>query len=208
MNVTYHSIYGAVQESLHVYIQSGLLPVFNQPNKQTVNILEMGFGTGLNALLTMMEAEKAQRHVFYQAIDLYPLEKEQANLLNYCSQLNREDLQHCFEKLHACEWEKDIVVTPFFTIHKTIGNLVHFSTNQRFHLIYFDAFAPTAQPMLWTKEIFKNLYSLLEPEGLLVTYCSKGEVRRTLISVGFYVEKIKGPQGKREMMRARKMVGG
>lgn len=207
MNVTYHSIHGAIQESLHVYINAGFFPLLHQ-SKQTVHILEMGFGTGLNALLTMMEAEKNQRPVFYQAIDFFPLEKEQANLLNYCSLLNRKDLQQYFEKLHACEWEKDIVVTQLFTIHKTNCDLIDFSTDQRFHLIYFDAFAPAAQPMLWTKAIFENLYSLLEPGGILVTYCSKGDVRRALLSAGFHVDKIAGPKGKREMIRAEKLVDG
>lgn len=199
--VTYHSQHGAIQESMHVFIHAGLL-VSDIFRESGTYILEMGFGTGLNALLTLMEAEKFRRPVHYTALELFPLQKEEIISLNYCQQLNREGLNPYFEKLHSGDWEKDIVITPHFILHKKKEDLIRFSANQPINLIYFDAFAPAAQPELWTKEIFKKLFLLLTPGGILVTYCSKGEVRRNMLSAGFTVEKIPGPPGKREILRA------
>lgn len=197
LGVTYHSHHGAVQESMHVFINAGLLV-----SDTSTCILEMGFGTGLNALLTLIEAEKLQRLVHYTALELFPLQREEIIILNYCQQLNREYLNPFFQQLHACEWEKDIPITPHFTLHKKRKDLINFSTDQQINLIYFDAFAPAAQPELWTKEIFEKLFAMLESGGILVTYCSKGEVRRNMQAAGFTVEKIPGPPGKREMVRA------
>lgn len=202
MNVTYHSHYGAIQESMHVYIQSGLQFLINSSTYQTVNILEMGFGTGLNAQLTLIEAEERKQLIQYKAIELFPLSTHEASTLNYCEQLDKKGLLAIFERLHQCEWEKEISITPFFTIQKVNDSLLNFKTSELQHLIYFDAFAPAAQPELWTYEIFEKLFSMLLPEGKLVTYCSKGEVRRAMIAAGFEVEKIPGPPGKREMLRA------
>jgi len=203
MNVTYHSTHGAIQESLHVFIKAGLNQAL--PAHSSVSVLEMGFGTGLNALLTLMEAEAAKKPVHYTSIELYPLEPEYSRTLNYCEQLNRNDLQQSFETLHASVWEKDIPVTEYFTLFKSGTDLLNFETpgsGQVFHLIYFDAFAPTAQPQLWTSTVFERLFALLLPGGLLVTYCSKGDVRRAMQAAGFRVEKLAGPPGKREMVRA------
>ena len=168
----------------------------------------MGFGTGLNALLTLMEANP-QLQIHYTAIELFPLTAAESTELNYCDQLNRKDLLPAFEKLHQCEWEKDIVISPHFTIHKVNTSLLNIKTSKLFpgsasdpNLIYFDAFAPAAQPELWTKEIFEMLYSILRRDGVLVTYCSKGDVRRAMLAAGFVVEKIPGPPGKREIVRA------
>jgi tRNA U34 5-methylaminomethyl-2-thiouridine-forming methyltransferase MnmC len=202
MDVAYHSIHGAVQESQHVFIHAGLHPLINQSANNLITILEMGFGTGLNALLTLLEADKMKQPVYYTAIELYPLKKEETGSLNYCELLNRTHHQVLFEKLHSCEWEKSHPITPFFSLYKNNCNLINFSTTQLFNLIYFDAFAPTAQPELWTKEIFEKLYTMLLPGGILVTYCSKGDVRRNMQSAGFSIEKIPGPPGKREMIRA------
>ena len=195
--------HGAIRESLHVFIQAGL----NQaPATDTsVAILEMGFGTGLNALLTLMEAEAFKKKIVYTAIELYPLEPEQINTLNYCEQLDRKDLKQVFEILHTSAWEKDISITDHFTLHKSGTDLLKFEpprSGQHFHLIYFDAFAPTVQPQLWTSNVFEKLFALLSPGGLLVTYCSKGDVRRAMQAAGFTVEKLAGPPGKREMVRA------
>jgi tRNA U34 5-methylaminomethyl-2-thiouridine-forming methyltransferase MnmC len=217
MNVTYHSVQGAIQESMHVFIEAGLKSVrplgeglqniesggaVRHIPEAARRITEMGFGTGLNALLTLIEAEKQNQQIIYTAIELYPLHTEEVNALNYCKQLNRPDLQTFFEQLHQCEWEKDISINPFFIFHKTKTNLINYLTNELINLIYFDAFAPNAQPELWTKEIFEKLYNLLSPGGILVTYCSKGNVRRAMQAAGFDVEKIPGPPGKREMIRA------
>lgn len=203
MNVTYHSTHGAVRESLHVFIQAGLNSLL--PDHSVVSILEMGFGTGLNALLTLIEAETVKKPVHYTAIELYPLEQEQIKSLNYCHQLDRNDLQPVFQKLHSSAWEKEIPVFEYFTLFKSGSDLLKFEnprSGQFFDLIYFDAFAPTAQPQLWTAAIFEKLFALLSPGGILVTYCSKGDVRRAMQAAGFKVEKLTGPPGKREMVRA------
>jgi tRNA U34 5-methylaminomethyl-2-thiouridine-forming methyltransferase MnmC len=202
MNVTYHSVHGAIQESLHVFINAGLHYLINQPTRKTINIFEMGFGTGLNALLTLIEADKVKQPVHYTVIELHPLDQSEIKSLNYCEQSRQSVYQASFEKLHSCEWEKDIVVNSSFTFHKTKADLLDFSTHQLFNLIYYDAFAPIAQPELWTKNIFEKLYGLMSPGGTLVTYCSKGDVQRAMKAAGFKIEKLPGPIGKREMIRA------
>jgi tRNA U34 5-methylaminomethyl-2-thiouridine-forming methyltransferase MnmC len=207
MNVTYHSTHGAIQESMHVFIHAGLNQALSRYS--SISIFEMGFGTGLNALLTLMEAYSAKKSIHYTAIELYPLEPEQINTLNYCQQLDRKDLQPVFETLHTSAWEKEIPILENFTLFKSGTDLLKFETprsGQLFHLIYFDAFAPTAQPELWTSAVFEKLFTLLSPGGLLVTYCSKGDVRRAMQSAGLRVEKLTGPPGKREMVRAWKEI--
>ena len=203
MNVTYHSIHGAIQESLHVFIQAGLKDsgVFDLVGVH--HILEIGFGTGLNALLTLIEADKHKNRIYYTAIEPHPLDETEANQLNYCEQLNLRDYQKFFEKMHQCGWEEMFEITEYFRLTKTKNSLFDLPADSLFFLIYFDAFAPNAQPELWTKEVFKKLHDMLLPEGMLVTYCSKGEVRRNMQAAGFNVEKLKGPPGKREMLRGR-----
>ncbi|HEX2630896.1 MAG TPA: tRNA (5-methylaminomethyl-2-thiouridine)(34)-methyltransferase MnmD [Chitinophagaceae bacterium] len=207
MNVTYHSIHGAIQESMHVFIKAGLEAIRPQSvvadyGHHPIAIFEMGFGTGLNALLTLIDAEEKKQPVYYYSVELFPLNNEEVNQLNYCNELNRSALQPLFEQLHNCEWEKDIRITNHFTIHKTNTDLTHLSTPGRFNLIYYDAFAPGAQPELWTASVFEKLYNLLLPGGILVTYCSKSDVQRAMKAAGFGIEKIPGPPGKREMIRA------
>ena len=124
--------------------------------------------------------------------------------MNYCEQLNRPDLQSTFEKLHNCDWEKEIEITENFVLYKRNENLSTLKRLKPLNVIYFDAFAPNAQPELWTIDIFDKMYSMLLPGGILVTYCSKGEVRRNMIAAGFEVEKLQGPPKKREMLRALK----
>ena len=206
LNVTYHSIHGARQESLHVFINAGFFgPGFGPGGcPKPYKIFEVGFGTGLNALLTLIEAEKNKIKVYYEAVELFPLSVEEIKSLNYCQQLKCPDLQSIFEILHNCSWEKEIAITENFILKKVKTDLSNHLTIQQFNLIYFDAFAPNAQPELWTKELFDKMYSMLEPGGILVTYCSKGDVRRAMIAAGFTVEKLPGPPKKREMMRARK----
>jgi tRNA U34 5-methylaminomethyl-2-thiouridine-forming methyltransferase MnmC len=207
MDVTYHSVHGAVQESLHVFIEAGFLYLLSQSARKPINIFEMGFGTGLNTLLTLIEADKVKQPVNYTVIELHPLDQSEIKLLNYCEQSRQSIYQASFEKLHSCEWEKDIVVNSSFTFHKMKADLLNFSTHQHFDLIYYDAFAPAAQPELWTKNIFEKLYNLMLPEGILVTYCSKGDVQRAMKAAGFKIEKLPGPPGKREMIRAKREPG-
>jgi len=167
-----------------------------------MNIFEMGFGTGLNALLTLIESEKADRMIYYETIELFPLDSEQASSLNYCDKLQRNDLQINFEQIHNCEWEQETPLAPNFIFKKTKGNLLKFETSKTFELIYFDAFDPNAQPELWTEKVFNKMFSILNPDGILVTYSSKGDVRRAMQAAGFSIEKIPGPPGKREIVRA------
>lgn len=206
MNVTYHSVHGAIQESMHVFIEAGFNQfVRTERDGSPLTILEMGFGTGLNALLTLIEAEKTKQAVHYTSIELYPMDADQLHSLNYCDQLNRKDLQPVFTMLHDCEWEKEISITSYFIVQKTLTDLLSFSTHQHFNLIYFDAFGPGSQPELWTKEVFEKLYNMMQPGGILVTYCSKSDVRRAMKAAGFSTTKLPGPPGKREIVRALKM---
>lgn len=204
LKVTYHSVHGAIQESQHVFIQAGLHASERYRRSDALQILEVGFGTGLNALLTMMEADQHRNRICYTAIDLFPLNETEHSQLNYCQQLNAPQYQRLFEKMHQCDWGRMFEITEHFRLTKIKCDLFDFTTEDPFILIYFDAFAPNAQPELWTKEVFEKLYAMLLPGGILVTYCSKGEVRRNMIAAGFEVEKLPGPPCKREMVRAKK----
>lgn len=202
MNVIYHSIHGAIQESKHVFIEAGLKYLLNRNVTECIDILEVGFGTGLNALLTAIEVERRGTSVYYVALDAFPISMQEAQSLNYCQQLDRKDLQEDFIRMHECGWNKSIAVTENVLMHKSNSTLQQFESKTKFNLIYYDAFAPAAQPELWTKEIFQKLFLLLHQNGILVTYCSKGDVRRAMAAAGFTVKKLPGPPGKREMLRA------
>lgn len=199
MQVTYHSHHGAVQESMHVFIEAGLRWTINHAAGMppSMRVFEMGFGTGLNALLTALEAEKLQLPFQYTAVEKFPLTADEAAGLNYGG-----ENKALFQSLHAAAWNEQVVINPFFTLEKVEGALESFTATAPYHLIYFDAFAPAAQPELWTEEIFSRLYGMLHPGGVLVTYCSKGVVRRAMQAAGFTVTKTPGPPGKREMVRA------
>lgn len=205
LQITYHSIHGAVQESRHVFIEAGLnyiLPKFADASAACLRIFEMGFGTGLNALLSVAKAKETNRCLYYQAVELYPLLPEEAEALNYISALHDDTLQQPFIQMHQCVSGEDIIISPLFVFHKSISSLPDIRATQPFHLIFFDAFAPDAQPELWTQPVFQQMYGTLYEGGALVTYCSKGSVRRAMQAAGFTVEKMKGPPGKREMIRA------
>lgn len=206
MAVMYHSIYGAIRESMHVFIEAGFKHLLNQSAQEQIKILEVGFGTGLNALLTAIEAEKGNTGIYYVAMEPFPISVEDACRLNYCELLERKDLEEDFRRMHDCQWNTSLVVTERMLLHKANCSLQKFEDKTRFHLIYYDAFAPSAQPQLWTKETFEKLYSMLEPSGILVTYCSKGDVRRAMIAAGFTVKKLPGPPGKREMLQGQKII--
>ncbi len=204
LNVTYHSIHGAIQESKHIFIEAGLKASDLFSYIGVHQILEIGFGTGLNALLTLMEADKHKNRIYYTGIDLYPLSEQHATALNYCELLNEPDYQRLFMKMHEGPWDEMFEITDYFRLTKIKNSVLNFTSDNFYSVIYFDAFAPTAQPELWTKEVFEKLFNMLNPEGLLLTYCSKGDVRRAMIAAGFTVEKIPGPPGKREILRAGK----
>jgi tRNA U34 5-methylaminomethyl-2-thiouridine-forming methyltransferase MnmC len=201
LGVSYHSRYGAIQESMHVFIKAGLHYVLSgRKQDEVLYVFEMGFGTGLNAFLTAMESRERKVSIHYTAVELFPLSEQEVQELNYTHMLGHADL---FQQLHNCPWNQSVQVHAFFTLKKLQVSLLHFSTADHFNLTYYDAFAPGAQPELWTEEVFSHLFQLTAPGGVLVTYCAKGSVRRALQRAGFEVEKLPGPPGKREMLRAR-----
>lgn len=191
----YHSVHGAVQESQHVFLEMGLAEC--QQNRP-IRLLEMGFGTGLNALMTAMQAAMP---VHYLSLEAFPISPAQQSELNYGKLLQAEQL---FESLHAAAWNTSVEITPTFTLEKREELLKDFEGTTQIDLVYWDAFAPGAQPELWTEEVFHSVLSWMNPGGILTTYCAKGDVRRAMIAAGFEVEKVPGPPGKREMLRARR----
>ena len=199
----YHSTHGAIAESQHIFINAGLKNIERKP---LINILEIGFGTGLNALLTCEFAIKEKQNIFYQTIEKYPLPKEITSKLNYGKILNMEDE---FEMLHSINWEENNNLNTYFEIRKTAQAAEETSYKENFFdLIYFDAFAPQFEEKLWQKEVFDKLFLSMKVNACLVTYCCKGEVKRTLKASGFQIEKLPGPKGKREILRAKKLASG
>jgi len=199
MEEHYHSVNGAIQESLHVYIEAGL----NQCKKETVNVLEFGFGTGLNAFLTIIEAEKRHLKINYTTIEKYPLPASITNQLNYTKGFP-EKFQPYFDKIHACEWGSFIRISDNFQIKKVQAGFSDFQFEDNYDVIFYDAFAPDKQQEAWSQEIFNKIFQHTNPEGILTTYCAKGNIRRMMQTAGFLVERIPGPSGKREMLRATK----
>ncbi len=200
-NEQYHSIHGAIQEAYHVFIKHGL-SLFNQ---QRVHILEIGFGTGLNAIITKIESDKSQLDIHYVGVEAYPVGEEEVAQLNYIEQLKAPSFKDQFAKMHSCEWEKQQQISENFILTKQQKKFTTINDIDAYHLIYFDAFGARVQPELWTEAIFLIMYKALKDNGVLVTYAAKGSVRRAMQSVGFLVEKLPGPPGKREMLRARKI---
>lgn len=202
MDVTYHSHHGAIQESMHVFIEAGFLFKVDhrKDDDSPIRIFEMGFGAGLNAYLTLLEAKKTKTKVVYTTIENFPLQEKETRSFNYPKLLNAPVEE--FQKLHKSDWSKYVSITENFRLQKIKADLIAHSFEEHFDVIYYDAFAPKAQPELWTAEVFKKIFRMLLPGGILVTYCSKGDVRRAMMAAGFSVEKIPGPRGKREMVRA------
>ncbi|MBT8312087.1 MAG: tRNA (5-methylaminomethyl-2-thiouridine)(34)-methyltransferase MnmD [Flavobacteriaceae bacterium] len=194
----YHSIHGAVQEAYHVFIKQGLYAV----EKQEIAILEMGFGTGLNALITYLESKKTQLKIRYYGIEAYPVSQEELAQLNYAAMLKTPGLEDVFKQMHDYPWEEARDLVSNFSLHKKRMNFQDVSESEQYDLIYFDAFGPRVQPELWTLELFQKMYTALLPGGILVTYSAKGSVRRAMEQCGFQVERLAGPPGKREMLRA------
>ena len=195
---SYHSKHGAVQEAYHVFIKNGL----NLFKNTTVNILEIGFGTGLNAIITYIEAEKLDLKINYTGVEAYPITLEEALEMNYVEALNFEDSDGVFDKMHEIPFGTVVALSDNFNIEKRDIFFDQIEDIDSFDLIYFDAFGFRVQPELWSTEIFLKMYKALKNNGVLVTYAARGVVKRSMKEVGFTVEKLAGPPGKREMMRA------
>lgn len=203
-DVTYHSIHGAIQESNHVFINAGLR--YKAVLDTDINILEIGMGTGLNALLTFKEARKRGLKIDYYTVERYPIDNQTISQLSYLEEISaKEDEKVFFKTLHNSRWKENNRFNDWFSFYKESDKIEDFTTEKRFDVIYFDAFAPSAQPELWTDAVFSKMYEYLKPNGVLVTYCAQGAFKRTLKSIGYEVEKLKGPPGKREMTRGLKL---
>lgn len=195
----YHSVKGAYTESGHIFINLGLKASVADAPK----VLEVGFGSGLNALLTLEEAMMTQRKVSYVGVELYPLLWEEVSLLGYSG-------KSIFEQLHRAPWEETVNISSWFTLKKVQIDIMTFlqKTEERFDVVYYDAFSPEKQPDMWTESLFRLLYGVMNEGGVLTTYCAKGVVRRLFEQVGFRVERLPGPPcGKREVLRATKVSG-
>lgn len=196
----YHSVKGAYTESKHIFIDMGL----QASNSTSPCVLEVGLGTGLNALLAWQWADENKCPVHYTALELYPLSWEEVSLLKY---------EHAteLEQIHTTPWQIDVPLSPYFTLKKIACDATTFlqepHDSTQFDVVFFDAFAPEKQPEMWSESIFRNLYQTMHPGGLLTTYCAKGCIRRLLQSIGFIMERLPGPPGgKREMLRGRKTL--
>lgn len=198
--VSYHSKYGAIQETQHVFIDAGLRP--KALTLHHIDILDMGFGTGLNAFMTLLEADRRNLSIHYVGVEAYPLSMEIVADLNYAELLKAPQFAATFVNLHDCESDVSNKLNPNFSYIRKQTHFEELDYDQAFDLVYFDAFCPTSQPELWEEDLLGSMYRALRPGGILVTYCAKGVVKRTLKSLGFTIEAIKGPPGKREMTRA------
>jgi tRNA U34 5-methylaminomethyl-2-thiouridine-forming methyltransferase MnmC len=201
---TYHSRHGAIQESTHVFIKNGL-QFFTKKNHVPVSVFEVGFGTGLNALLSLMFSEQNKINVEYTSLEPFPIEWEIARLLNYSGQLTN-NLDQYFAPLHQSPWSDKVKISEYFWLRKEKIALQDFNLlHDQFEVIFFDAFAPSKQPEMWALPIMKKIVDALKTGGLMVTYCAKGQLKRDLKSLGMKVESLPGPPGKREMIRAMKL---
>ncbi len=199
-NQQYHSLHGAIQESMHVFINAGLH--FKIKSLNEISILEIGFGTGLNGLLTLNEAIKSNTKINFTTIEKYPLDNDIIERLNYGFIISMDNSSALLNQMHACEWNSLTLISNEFYLKKVKLDFENIDFINEFDIIYFDAFAPNAQPELWTISMFEKMYNALKTNGILVTYCAKGEVKRNLKVAGFQIESLPGPVGKREMTRA------
>ncbi len=201
LNETYHSVHGAIRESRHVFIQHGLDYFLNKTGKNEVRILEIGFGTGLNAFLSAFHANHSGTRIYYQSWEAFPVEEDVYTKLNYPKELGSE---LSFFQLHEAPWNHEVHISDWFSLEKRRANLITdlMKDSDEFDIVFYDAFAPSKQPEMWTMEVLKKTTSSLRPGGMWVTYCAKGQLKRDLKSLGLQVESLPGPPGKREMLRA------
>ncbi|MNK06479.1 tRNA 5-methylaminomethyl-2-thiouridine biosynthesis bifunctional protein MnmC [compost metagenome] len=200
MQENYHSKFGAIQEANHVFIQNGLALTQGRP----ISILEIGFGTGLNAFITYLESLKTNQQINYTGVEAYPVTPEEVVQLNYPIQLGAANEQTTFDRMHNEDWEQKITLGTTFTLEKRKQFFQDINDVDTYDLIYFDAFGYPYQPDLWSVEIFNKMFSALKKDGILVTYACRTVIKKAMIEAGFSTEKIPGPPGKREMLRAYK----
>jgi tRNA U34 5-methylaminomethyl-2-thiouridine-forming methyltransferase MnmC len=200
LNEHYHSVHGAVQESEFIFIKNGFDTCYADP----LNIFEVGFGTGLNALLTAIKSNTGEREVYYTSIEKYPLTDKIINSLNY-NRFAGIDGKEIFKKIHSSQWDINVNICTNFNLTKVSGDLTEKPLSGKYDLIYFDAFGPDKQPEIWTQEIFSRIAAITKKDGILLTYSAKGEVKRNLRACGFDVKLFPGPPGKRQIIRAVKI---
>ena len=198
----YHSKHGAIQEAYHVFLRAGLDIVSTSAKK--IEILEIGFGTGLNTFITFLEGRDKKVEIDYVGVEAYPVAAVEVLKLNYVEELKATADQDIFDKMHALPWEEKQEISKEFQLTKRKQFFQDITDTEAFDLIYFDAFGAKNQPELWTEAIFLKMFDAIRKDGVLVTYCAKGSARRAMQAVGFIVERIPGPPGKREMLRATK----
>lgn len=201
-NENYHSTHGAIQEAKHVFIKNGLDLLQNQ---KSISILEIGFGTGLNAFITFLETLDKEK-VNYVGVEAYPISTEEIAQMNYVSELQATQYQVIFDKMHSCDWESQQNITNNFILTKRRQFFQDIDDKEQYDLIYFDAFGFPLQPELWSEVIFKKMFDALLPNGVLVTYACRTSIKNAMLSVGFSIEKLPGAPGKREMLRAIKRI--
>ncbi|MCW5519239.1 tRNA (5-methylaminomethyl-2-thiouridine)(34)-methyltransferase MnmD [Aureitalea sp. L0-47] len=199
-NEQYHSKHGAIAEAKHVFLEAGLDHCLKHFPNQSLNILEIGFGTGLNAFLTLLETQTIGISVVYTGVEAYPVAMEEVDKLNYTELV--PGATELFGRMHELHWEQPCDLTSEFQLLKQKKFFSEINEIDSYHLVYFDAFGPRVQPELWTEDIFRKMFIALKAGGVLVTYSAKGSVRRAMQAVGFEVERLPGPPGKREMLRA------
>ncbi len=203
LQATYHSKHGAIQESKHIFIQHGLIPAIEKFGHK-LSLFELGFGTGLNAILSAIEASKNHWQLHYTGIEKFPLNKDLYKALHLEKQFDMEQ-HHIVQNILESKWQQWQSVSSHFQIKKVQGDILDYPFDTNYHLIYFDAFAPETNPELWSKDILEKVYRFMLQGGIMVTFCAKGSFKRQLKDIGFKVESIKGPPGKREMTRAIKI---
>jgi len=198
MNEQYHSVNGALTESEYVFLKQGYL---HHPSNSPV-VFEVGFGTGLNALITALKAQEQKRQTIYISIEKYPLSVHEISELEY-DQLISPAAAELFQKIHAANWNEDVKISEYFTLRKIEADLrtLPMQNLPQFDIVYFDAFGPDKQPDLWKPEIFASIYAASKQGACLVTYSAKGVIRRQLEATGFTMERLPGPPGKRQMLR-------
>lgn len=201
-NENYHSSHGAIQEAKHVFIANGL-DLFK--NQAEISILEIGFGTGLNAFITFLETLNKEK-VNYVGVEAYPISADEALQMNYVNELQAQEYTSIFSKMHSCDWEKEILIASHFNFTKRQQLFQDIEDKNQYNLIYFDAFGFPLQPELWSELIFKKMFDALLPNGVLVTYACRTSIKNAMIAAGFTIEKLPGAPGKREMLRATKNV--